>query len=210
MSFKHHDEARTDAVVALINWLESSQESRIALIDDLYGKYHSILWPDQEASEKAVATIKEVMSEAAGNYWSDQVWVVARETSQLDKRVYDGAWLEGRPHPKEPRLRIIDRVRNRVAWFGELTVPLWEARPPAESGGPPIIVFYSFKGGVGRTTDLASAIQRARAGERVVIIDGDLEAPGIGSLFTSEISIQEKKGRVMSSCLELKEAMPSR
>src|SRR5947208_2953186 len=40
------------------------------------------------------------------------------------------------------------------------------------------------KGGVGRTTALASiAIQCARAGKRVLLLDFDLEAPGLGSVF---------------------------
>jgi hypothetical protein len=187
MSFKHHDEARTDAVVALIKWLSGSPESKVALIDDLYGKYRLILWPGRGAPEEMAQKVKGVLAETAGTYWSDQIWVVTDETSKLDQQVYDGAWEEGRPHPDEPRLRIVDRVRSRVAWFGELADPPWDARAKAEQKGPPIVVFYSFKGGVGRTTALAAfAIQRARAGERVVVIDGDLEAPGIGPLFAAE------------------------
>jgi hypothetical protein len=54
---------------------------------------------------------------------------------------------------------------------------------------PPVLVFYSFKGGVGRSTALASfAIQRARAGERVVVIDFDLDAPGVGVLLAADAS----------------------
>jgi hypothetical protein len=187
MSFIHHDEARTAAVVALRNWLGGSLESRVALIDDLYGKYRLIVWPGTEAPEQMAHTVKGLLAEAAGNYWSGQIWVVTAQTSKLDQQVYDGAWEEGRPHPDEPRLRIVDRVRSRVAWFGELADPPWEVRAEAEHKGPPVVVFYSFKGGVGRTTALASfAIQRARAGERVVVIDGDLDAPGIGPLFAGE------------------------
>ncbi|MCY2966356.1 MAG: ParA family protein [Planctomycetota bacterium] len=49
-----------------------------------------------------------------------------------------------------------------------------------------IVSFFSFKGGVGRTTALAAtAIQLARAGKRVVVIDFDVESPGIGTLFHS-------------------------
>jgi len=189
MRFKHHDEARIDAVVALIKWLSGSPESKAALIDDLYGKYRLILWPGRGAPEEMAQTVKGALAEAAGSYWSGQVWVVTAQTSKLDQQVYDGAWEEGRPHPDEPRLRMVDRVRSRVAWFGELADPPWEVRAEAEQKGPPIVVFYSFKGGVGRTTALASfAIQRARAGERVVVIDGDLDAPGIGPLFAGEKS----------------------
>jgi hypothetical protein len=196
MGFKHHDEARADTVAALIKWLRDSRESRIALIDDLYGRYRLILWPGRETKEAAVALLKGMAGEAAGSYWSDQLWVVTPETSELDRKVYEGAWEEGRPRPEEARLRIVDRFRNRVAWFAELSDPPWKARGRGEHGGPPIVVFYSFKGGVGRTTALASfAIARAQAGQRVVVIDGDLDAPGIGQLFSAEKPRPGQAGR---------------
>lgn len=57
------------------------------------------------------------------------------------------------------------------------------------------VAFYSFKGGLGRTTALVlSALQLARQGKRVALIDFDLEASGLGSLFltdqNSEDSVQ--------------------
>lgn len=46
------------------------------------------------------------------------------------------------------------------------------------------VTFYSFKGGVGRTLALGNvAWEAARQGKRVVIMDFDLEAPGISSLL---------------------------
>lgn len=42
------------------------------------------------------------------------------------------------------------------------------------------IVFYSYKGGVGRTTALVhTAFHLARSGQRVVVVDMDVEAPGL-------------------------------
>jgi cellulose biosynthesis protein BcsQ len=47
-----------------------------------------------------------------------------------------------------------------------------------------IVTFYSWKGGVGRTMALANtAIQLARKGNRVLMVDWDLEAPGLGKYF---------------------------
>jgi cellulose biosynthesis protein BcsQ len=47
-----------------------------------------------------------------------------------------------------------------------------------------VIAFYSFKGGVGRTTALVScALQLAEQGKRVAVVDLDLEAPGLGPLL---------------------------
>ncbi|NOQ63726.1 MAG: P-loop NTPase, partial [Methyloprofundus sp.] len=46
------------------------------------------------------------------------------------------------------------------------------------------VVFYSYKGGVGRTTALIqTAFQLTRAGKRVAIVDMDVEAPGIQALL---------------------------
>lgn len=59
-----------------------------------------------------------------------------------------------------------------------------------------VISFYSFKGGVGRTTAMIlSAIELVRQGKRIVLLDFDLEAPGIASVFsTSENEYYSNKG----------------
>jgi cellulose biosynthesis protein BcsQ len=47
-----------------------------------------------------------------------------------------------------------------------------------------IITFYSYKGGVGRSMALANvAVLLARQGRRVMVVDWDLEAPGIEKYF---------------------------
>jgi MinD-like ATPase involved in chromosome partitioning or flagellar assembly len=51
-----------------------------------------------------------------------------------------------------------------------------------------VVTFFSFKGGVGRTTALvACAWQLARAGKKVVAIDLDLEAPGLSTLLDARV-----------------------
>ena len=48
------------------------------------------------------------------------------------------------------------------------------------------IVLYSYKGGVGRTMALANiACLMAKQGKKILLIDWDLEAPGLDSYFTS-------------------------
>ncbi|WP_017306760.1 P-loop ATPase, Sll1717 family [Spirulina subsalsa] len=49
------------------------------------------------------------------------------------------------------------------------------------------VVFYSYKGGVGRTTALIqTAFQLIRSGQRVVIVDMDVEAPGLHTLLPAQ------------------------
>jgi cellulose biosynthesis protein BcsQ len=58
-----------------------------------------------------------------------------------------------------------------------------------------IITFYSYKGGVGRSMALANiAFQLAKGGKKVLMIDWDLEAPGLERYFTSFIKSSEGNG----------------
>jgi MinD-like ATPase involved in chromosome partitioning or flagellar assembly len=75
-------------------------------------------------------------------------------------------------------LRMLDRRLVGADWL----------RPPVEvNRTPPRFVFASLKGGVGRTTALSIvAADLASQGKKVLIVDLDLEAPGIGSMLLDE------------------------
>ncbi|SAI57316.1 Uncharacterised protein [Bordetella trematum] len=56
--------------------------------------------------------------------------------------------------------------------------------PTAWDGGPDLVSFHSFKGGVGRTTALMTYVTACmqdpgRGSKKVLVIDADLEAPGV-------------------------------
>lgn len=62
----------------------------------------------------------------------------------------------------------------------------------ADYKGPARLVFSSIKGGVGRTTALCViATSLARSGKRVLAIDLDLEAPGLGNMLLTEDTLPE-------------------
>ncbi|RKZ78576.1 MAG: hypothetical protein DRR19_26205 [Candidatus Parabeggiatoa sp. nov. 1] len=78
-----------------------------------------------------------------------------------------------------PQVKIIERIFEGQSWLQSVGSKV--LRTP-----PYIISFYSFKGGVGRTTAAAmTALKLARQGLRVCMIDLDLEAPGL-SYFAQE------------------------
>jgi MinD-like ATPase involved in chromosome partitioning or flagellar assembly len=55
---------------------------------------------------------------------------------------------------------------------------------PLKEDKPPIIAFHSFKGGVGRTIHaIALALNLTKNNKKVLLIDGDLEAPGLSWLL---------------------------
>ncbi len=62
---------------------------------------------------------------------------------------------------------------------------------------PPVITFYSYKGGVGRTTTMISYALHLAAdkGKKVAIVDCDLEAPGYLNFFNLSEHPELKDGR---------------
>nr|WP_240807254.1 AAA family ATPase [Polyangium spumosum] len=196
----HIAEARRNAVHALSTLVEAEESIEKAVLgQDLFGLLRVILWLRPGAEEGALRARVEGALAGSGRFWTGQVWISSAKTSRADKLVYSSAWDEGITVPGIDKFRIDDRTRTRTAWLPRFRTPPWEAsrkwRPAKaetkEDGtpakGPPIVVFYSFKGGVGRTTALAAfAIQRAREGERVLVIDMDLDAPGAGTLLAPD------------------------
>lgn len=74
-------------------------------------------------------------------------------------------------------VRIVDRLATEVDWT--CIAP--------ESTRAPRIVFFSIKGGVGRSTALAaSSWALAQSGQRVLVLDLDLESPGLSSSLLPE------------------------
>lgn len=187
INFKHLDEARHSAVMLLITALRNAPpDCKMVLIEDIYGKLRLVVWPGG-AHQDLIDEIRKQLGEEVQGIWTDDIWTVSKEVSDTDKFVYDNTWKESKPHPDESRLRILDRYRSRGAWFSPMDQPPWEKPVRPSTKQPPIVVFYSFKGGVGRSTALAAfAIHRARKGERVAVIDSDLDAPGIGTLLAAD------------------------
>lgn len=183
MTTTHLDEARRAATEELERLLGTDATlERAILIDDIFGKLRAVLWGPKAQAEVQSQECTTRLTAVAGHYWSGDVWH-AGSASRSDHVVYEQLWKDARPISKQ--LRLADRLRNRTAWFIPTTTQPWNN--PGTKGRPPIIVFYSFKGGVGRTTTLMSfALQRARAGERIAVIDFDLDAPGLGTTLAAD------------------------
>ena len=180
MRFLHFDEAKQAAIIDVRKWVvATSHDVRAMLIVDLFGKLRLALWSDAAAN---TTSLLENLVINCGPWWTGEVLQV-KELDPVTAKVYDSAWDSAPPDEHEARLRVNDRHRSRTAWFSGPIEPPWKA----SKDDPPIVVFYSFKGGLGRSTLLAAfAIQRARAGERVCVLDYDLDSPGAGRLLSAD------------------------
>ena len=82
----------------------------------------------------------------------------------------------GSAAPNWRRVAVVDRRIVGQDWASELNDPVPDA--------PPILTFHGVKGGVGRSTALAvAACAQAAQGRNVLVVDLDLEAPGLSSLL---------------------------
>ncbi len=183
MPFIHYDEAKTAATAWLRAWINrtASIEGGL-LVCDLFGKLRLVLRMPGDTFDAAQREAHDALEKASGSWWTGEILRLAT-TGDSNLPVWEDAWREAQPDAETDRLRHLERHRNRTAWFVDAANPVWQA--PEQ--GPPVIVFYSFKGGVGRSTALASfAMQRARSGDRVCVVDFDLDAPGIGTLFSKD------------------------
>lgn len=181
---KHFAEARSGAVQELSQPAWASRVEKACLIWDLQGRLRLLVSPAAGVDASALETeLRAAMARAAGGFWADECWLWQGSRDRAAQLVYERAWSQARPVPGTGiELRELDRHLSKQTWFGAPLDPPW----PLGEQLPPVVSFFSFKGGVGRTTALASfAIQMARAGRSVCVIDLDLEAPGAGTLFAS-------------------------
>jgi MinD-like ATPase involved in chromosome partitioning or flagellar assembly len=111
-------------------------------------------------------------------------WLIVLESTSRGSRTLPISLEETEEEPSHPRL-VPSLARPGVLWPpDEQPMP----PPPLSQDFPSVVTFHSFKGGVGRTIHalaLAQAIAEKR--RRVLLVDGDLEAPGISWLLQKRL-----------------------
>lgn len=170
-----------EALPNLIGWLSSrlstlvSEGSELLIVRDLRGQLRAITragsilqgsaWErgDDEELDKLLGEFK-----AAGPFLIEL----------QDSSSFDGLFHASNTYalsPNHPQWRMLDQLVTGREWLY-----------PAASKKPttPRMVFHGIKGGVGRSTALCMAAWHlARQGKRVLVLDLDLESPGLGSML---------------------------
>ena len=180
---KHFDEARQDVLTTLTLRNVEEHVEKVCAIFDLKGRCRILAKPAPGKDPETVrATLGQLFETAADVFWGgEEVWIQSDNSPSSRKAIYEAVWKDAKSHsPGSGKQWTLDRHMSKDAWFGSPFPLPW----PLIVQVPPIISFFSFKGGVGRTTALAAfATNLARDGKRVLVVDFDLEAPGAGTLF---------------------------
>lgn len=186
------DEVLPTLLRACETWQDAANLKRVAVVRDLRGRVR--LAVEQSTPDKAqIKALTEHLKRELGAWFADDVIGTRSGSLALNGvavKVLESApeWVAaqypdgfgGTVNAAAGRWKLLERRVGKQPWLeGEVGHP-WKLT----GAGPSVVTFYSFKGGVGRTTTLAAcALLAAEAGEDVVVIDLDLEAPGLASLF---------------------------
>ena len=178
---QHLSDAYRRADDFLSEWIDSKpQRSRLLIVKDVRSMLRVILWCAKNELESSSNEIDSTLTEICPNYWSKSV-IPGQFGDHPDKGWQDDAWEQARPHENTTKLRILEKHLTKSGWFEAPAVPPWTTRA---KNAPVIVLFYSFKGGVGRSTALAAiAMHLASVGDRVAVLDADLDAPGVGNML---------------------------
>jgi MinD-like ATPase involved in chromosome partitioning or flagellar assembly/uncharacterized protein (DUF2164 family) len=168
----------------------------VTIIRDVNGRIRIYLKPSESSTiEESEATdLNNFLSTKLGKYYGNDIWLPTGEKDAYkaliktieDERIF-ASWDD---ESVLPRWYILERHIAKHAWTDKkVGKPPWTEDLVEKKYKPAIISFFSFKGGVGRTSTLvATALTLARNGHRVAIIDLDLEAPGLGTIFSPDNS----------------------
>ncbi|MFM6345948.1 MAG: hypothetical protein ACKPFK_12470, partial [Dolichospermum sp.] len=140
----------------------------VTIIRDIYGKIRLFIEPKEHITIEVGETdkLKEYLQQKLGSYYGEDIWL-----PQGDKDGYK-ALIDA---IKNERIAaewddnnidwyVLERHLAKQTWTNQNSGnPPWEVRWVDAGNKPAVVTFFSFKGGVGRTTALvATALTLAR------------------------------------------------
>jgi cellulose biosynthesis protein BcsQ len=166
-----------DLVERLLNDALPGSLPEVVIVRDVTGSV-SVVLPDDTLPEERWNPLAEQFHEALGSYSPGPQQVLLRNSDLIAPE--DVLSSQDRVSlPERAHIWLVDRLLTNQDWLRPSVVT--HPRVPTATA-------FSIKGGVGRSTAFAIwAWYLARQGKRVLVVDLDLEAPGIGSLLLDEL-----------------------
>ena len=111
-----------------------------------------VLWCPRKEWASSSDEIDHGLRKISAGFWSGRV-IQGQDRRDPDGAWQDAAWQQAALHESTRKLRILERHVTKSGWFEAPAQPPWKLRTDHE---PAMVLFYSFKGGVGRSTALAA------------------------------------------------------
>lgn len=188
-----------ETVKALSPLMQTGWE--LTILRDVEGKVRLVADGPPQPSDAECAAITRALGLAIGGWLGAHtpVWRVPLDKKHKPNKpktsidhIVEAITSARRVYVRGPdwTLHLVERHVGHEAWTGGSPYdPPWSREDVRIGAAPPILTFFSHKGGVGRSTALvAVAANLTRAGKNVLVVDLDLEAPGLDSLFGGLLS----------------------
>jgi cellulose biosynthesis protein BcsQ len=189
------DDILNDIVqVVAVSPLAAKIES-VTVLRDLLGKARLVINDRNLTKSERTSLRTQLQADLTmqlGVYWGNNVWFV----KDRDDKAYRSAQqaVENQRVVWTPpgyagtiQWFRLERRYSKSAWLQNQLQPPWLFDGTIQPEETAIVSFYSFKGGIGRTTALAAiTLLLAQAGKSVCVLDLDLEAPGIGPFLAGD------------------------
>ncbi|MEQ1525168.1 MAG: AAA family ATPase [Gallionella sp.] len=171
MTALHFDQAIDKAIELLKKHSNLLPPSKTIIIRDLYGRLRLAFEGDEpeRITRKLKPLLIDWLKELAPYAPATEKSAVFWKQDLLDPDAVFNSSTQ-REISTSPLLYLLDRQGSGLDW----------QRQPENEFTIPVIAFYGLKGGVGRSTALSAlAYSLGEQGKRVLLLDLDLESPGI-------------------------------
>lgn len=186
---------------SIMGWDEKGCLGSVTIIRDVMGRISLLMDNTSYPSEEKRDQLSSRLSQDLRGFFSNKIYWKKLSHSQKndEKRIAPIVgmieaerkfWRDG-----TPVFYLSERPIAKKAWVrdreSELQTSVWSYEDAAHEGGVKVVTFYSFKGGMGRTTALAGvALTLIKQGCNVMMVDTDIEAPGLATLFFDENAVE--------------------
>ncbi|MCI9137814.1 MAG: AAA family ATPase [Lachnospiraceae bacterium] len=184
------------AAQSVCQWCKKSLLSRVTIIRDVYGKLSFLMDNTESVADPDKQKLVTALCQELGPYFSGKIYWkklshTQRRIEEREKLIIEILEQERRDWINRDNIEfyLSERPIAKKAWVCQPTdqESVWTYDEAAGDNGKKVITFYSFKGGMGRTTALAAvALNLVRQGKNVMMVDTDIEAPGLATLFFDE------------------------
>lgn len=176
------------------SWSLRTKLDEVTFVRDVYGKIVFWMGNHDTVPEEETQLLAGYLRERMGAYFSGRIyWKKPERRGEKERLKPIGEEIEEkrREWKNEDGIQyyLLERPIAKKAWIygAEREESVWPYEEAIQPSGVKVITFYSFKGGMGRTTALAgAALALAGEGKDVMMVDMDIEAPGLATLFVPE------------------------
>ena len=180
---------------SILQWNGKEHLNSVTIIRDVFGKI-SLLLDNSEILKEESESLSVQLEQRLNNFFSKKIYLKKlsrkhQKEAERTKIIIEMIESERKEWKSEEGIifYISERPIAKKAWVKQTSLQngVWPYEKAVEENGTKVVTFYSFKGGMGRTTALAgTALALVNQGFNVLMLDTDIEAPGLATLFFDE------------------------